>query len=440
MSKVGTTTTYYTLAYPCVRKCFHANGRFWVFYSDGSDMVYRTSTDGITWTDATIIGSCGHGYGFSVWFDGTYLHYALCYPADTPKYRRGEPNSDGSITWSASEQVFWQLSGYTSHIPSISVDSNGYPFIAFLRGKDGEYYFHVTKSSKNNGTWETSPGFPYQLQDVDDSTTQDASIIPLTDSKMYVAYNYSTTIKGRLWDGSSWGDEETASVSNINTACCFSIVREGDDVHLVFTGGENQNVIYVKRTYGVGWGDEIVVHTRVAAVLIEITSILSIDGDGTLYCFWIDSPTENHIFYKKCVDGVWDTDPTDLGDTGSGSLIYFGLTCYCGAYDGYIGLLYYKYNSSPYDVKHDHLSELTSYTPVTTYPPPEDGDLCAWLEDHGAPSNIAITDVFVIINSYLFEIPPEGYTFVPTLQNVFGVIDYYFGFDGDSLTGCNFFP
>lgn len=66
-------------------------------------------------------------------------------------------------------------------------------------------------------------------------------------------------------------------------------------------------------------------------------------------------------------------------------------------------------------------------------------DLCAWLAEHGAP-NILITDVFTIINSYLFETPPTGYTFVPTMQNVFGVIDYYFGFDGDAATGCDFFP
>lgn len=71
-------------------------------------------------------------------------------------------------------------------------------------------------------------------------------------------------------------------------------------------------------------------------------------------------------------------------------------------------------------------------------PPPS--DLCIWLADHGAPSNISIPDVFTIINAYLFETPPSGYVFTPTLQNVLGVIDYYFGFDGDAKTGCDFFP
>ena len=65
--------------------------------------------------------------------------------------------------------------------------------------------------------------------------------------------------------------------------------------------------------------------------------------------------------------------------------------------------------------------------------------LCDWLTVHGAPSNISVSDVFVIIDSYLFETSPSGYDFIPTLQNVFGVMDYYLGFDGDGLTGCGFY-
>jgi len=67
-------------------------------------------------------------------------------------------------------------------------------------------------------------------------------------------------------------------------------------------------------------------------------------------------------------------------------------------------------------------------------------EICDWIDGQGGPGALTIEDIFVIMDSYLSEIPPEGYIFVPTLQNVFGVIDYYFGFNGDPLTGCNFFP
>lgn len=73
-------------------------------------------------------------------------------------------------------------------------------------------------------------------------------------------------------------------------------------------------------------------------------------------------------------------------------------------------------------------------------------NLCAWIIDQlpGWPSqpvtDVPITSVMEIIESFVLQTPPSGYTFIPTLQNVFGVIDYYLGFDGDEATGCDFFP
>jgi len=66
----------------------------------------------------------------------------------------------------------------------------------------------------------------------------------------------------------------------------------------------------------------------------------------------------------------------------------------------------------------------------------DQSELCYWIDAKGGPDNIIITDVFEMVDSYLFSVPPSGYTFVPTLQNTFGVIDYFLGFNGDPLTGC----
>jgi len=70
--------------------------------------------------------------------------------------------------------------------------------------------------------------------------------------------------------------------------------------------------------------------------------------------------------------------------------------------------------------------------------PTDQPGICYWIDDQGGPGALTIEDVFVIIDSYLFEIPPVGYGFIPTIQNVFGIIDYYMGFDGDPLTGCKY--
>ncbi|GAI15331.1 unnamed protein product, partial [marine sediment metagenome] len=74
---------------------------------------------------------------------------------------------------------------------------------------------------------------------------------------------------------------------------------------------------------------------------------------------------------------------------------------------------------------------------VGAAPPPP--DLCAWIDSKGGPTSLIIVDVFELVDSYLFSTPPTGYSFVPTLQNIFGVVDYYLGFNGDPLTGCIYF-
>ena len=69
----------------------------------------------------------------------------------------------------------------------------------------------------------------------------------------------------------------------------------------------------------------------------------------------------------------------------------------------------------------------------------EQPELCYWIDAKGGPTALAITDVFELIDSYLFQIPPSGYGFIPTLQEIFGVMDYYLGFNGDVATGCTYY-
>ena len=66
-------------------------------------------------------------------------------------------------------------------------------------------------------------------------------------------------------------------------------------------------------------------------------------------------------------------------------------------------------------------------------------DLCYWIDAQGGPGALTVANVFTLIDAYLYNTPPSGYTFIPTLTNVFGVIDYYLGFDGDAKTGCDYY-
>jgi hypothetical protein len=55
-------TSTYTIRYAHQRKTFYANGRWWLFYSDGTNIVYQTSTDASTWSGKSAgIRGCDRG-------------------------------------------------------------------------------------------------------------------------------------------------------------------------------------------------------------------------------------------------------------------------------------------------------------------------------------------------------------------------------------------
>lgn len=136
--------------------------------------MFASSADGATWSSPNTVRATPEAWTFSTWFDGTFVYYAAFSSESLTEsrilyYRRGTPNANGAITWSAAEGTVWtegpnQLAFY----PSVVTDSNGYPYVAYPY-KDtstGISYVYVAKSSTNDGTWNTANGYPRLLQDI----------------------------------------------------------------------------------------------------------------------------------------------------------------------------------------------------------------------------------------------------------------------------------
>jgi len=369
-STVGTSTVADAVSLPFQRKSFYANGLFWVFYSNGSYMVYRTSTDGSTWSSATTVRACTNGYYFSIWFDGTYLHYAYA-TATSIYYRRGTPNSDGTITWSAAEQTV-STTFNKANYPMISVDSNGYVWIGY-RDFTGTYYCpYVIKSGNNDGTWGTTPtGFPYQLSTTSNSNWK-VSIVPLTSGKMLAVYAYDgATVKAKRWDGSAWGSEVATTSATIG-GCCHSAVAQGDDVHLTFLKSTGYDILYVKYTYSSNsFGTETTLQADASQYSVPVLSIDT--ATNGLYVFAATKTTNtpsgwtaNHIYYKKYTasSGTWGS-WIDWIDESTEALYYaYTLTCFYQSYGSKVGLEYVTKTQSPFNVKFE---SLISYFPDWRY-------------------------------------------------------------------------
>jgi hypothetical protein len=352
-SVMGTSTTSWPTGAPYQRFSYYANTKYWCFYTDGTNMGWRTSSNASTWSAFTTIRACDAGYQFSVAFDGTHFHYVYSNTASDGDifYRMGTANNDGSITWLAVEQTVLSVDathGVTD--PSIAVDSNGYPWIAYgywqTTAPVYDTYAYVCTSTTKNGLFTTPGVYQFSSATFNIGTSPSAwcAIAPLASGKMYFIVQtdgtlalpgYEKNMKGRLYNA-GWGAEETPVTSSVIGAASVSIVPQGDDVHISYAASDNA---YVKRTYSTGlWSSPVSIGGGL--------STLTIDNAGTLLDFWINNPTTNHIYYKKCTNGVWDTNATDWLTS---AVIAQSLVVSNNEYNGFIIINNPTLIASPYD-------------------------------------------------------------------------------------------
>jgi len=336
------------------RKCFYANGLFWVFYTDGTNIVYRTSEDGATWSSPTTVRVCDTGTNFSVWFDGTYVHYAATAVYDWNEpivYRRGTPNTDGTITWSASEQTVIQDPDKAFQNIFIAVDSDGYPWIGMRTVQAAPLpsgnWAEVIKSSTNDGTWTTQSGFPYR-PDTTSGKRDIMILVPLTSQKMYIIYVWSgatasNPINGRLWDGSSWGSQETATTRQSHDASISAVACQ-DIVHVVYDELTTNVVYHLKRVAGT-WSETQIMATSAGAgwsLTVQIET-------EYLWLFYI---LNYDVLYRRYTT-AWDTSPNTLQDRAAAQSPYAVNSYYRARSDGKLGVVWTE--SPAYKIAHSGL-------------------------------------------------------------------------------------
>jgi len=349
---VGTSTGSEATSYAFMRKTCFQNGRFWVFYGDGSDMGWRTSTDENSWSSFTAVPGrgTGGGWSFAIYCDGTYVHYAFGNGNTNQAlfYRRGTTLANGSITWSDVEQNAVPAVASTGYYEiGIAVDSSGRPWIGYVMNNATSYYIYATASSLSNGTWSTATGFPYYLA----IGATSATAIPLTNNKMGIVYGDGDSAKLaiRTWTGSAWNAAvEPTSLYQSGHTDYFSAVAQGDDIHLVWLNRTSNYVVYVKYTYATNsLSAETTLQTNPSSTSAPV---ISIDATANnTYVFWSNN---SHIYYKKytAATSTWDTNPTDwiteAALTGNDRL-----TSFYQASNGMIGVEYMNGTASPYQVR-----------------------------------------------------------------------------------------
>ena len=356
-STVATSTSNAAARYSYQDKSFYADGLFWVFYSDGTNLAYSTSSTGTSWTvgASSPIRACTAGNDFSIWFDGTYVYYAYtANSVDTAMYYRvGTPTSSGSITWIAAEQTaIAAVSSVTYSNPYVSVDSAGHAWISY------DYYTtsitpYVTESASTasgagGGTWGTTPsGFPHQLSSTAESGWMSATI-PLTSGNMLVIYaGNGVYLYADEWSGTSWGTPITSAYEVANSEF-FGAVANGNNVNIAYTTSayaiQYMQYIYSSNSFSAG-------ATLESGASANYAPVISMDPvTGNLYVFWAGYPTANHIYYSEYSGSSWSSPVSWITESTSLTATY-DLTCFYEAYGTYMGVEYMTATSSPYNVR-----------------------------------------------------------------------------------------
>lgn len=248
------------------RKLFYAQGRYWLFYFNNTNIVYTSSTDGTTWTLSTswrVAASAGND--FSVWENETHAFYVIR-DGNNLNYSRGSISSGGTISFDA-ESVAVYTNGMQVR-PVIAVDTAGYAWITYVAINDTSYWVpYITKNANaNSSTWANDTGFPYQhpvgSYNGGNSSNWAVGIIPMTSSKVMAMYaSYGLNFNTQKWNGTTWASVVTVGAGPPTTApaaSVFSASANGDTIHLAkkrygggFTGGT-----FYHYYNGTNWGSE----------------------------------------------------------------------------------------------------------------------------------------------------------------------------------------
>ncbi len=304
--------------YAYQRKSFYAEGLYWVFVVNDTTnyLDYYTSADNVSWAGPTHIRSLGssqpdYGEVMSIYYDGTYMYYYAAYyqsPTRAGYFRRGEPQPDGTISWSATEQT--AISGSTT-VCNLTVDSSGY---AFLVSSGGVVY----ENANNDGTWSTA-----SITNI--GIGRAVQIVPLTNGKLVAIGTSGSSpphLYAKRYTGSAWGSLVDSGYDAAEVAR-FSATYQDDDAHITFVQRTTNDICYINFSYSTNSFSGFTTIYDGSNSASEPT-ITRDESSNDLYVSWLETPTANHVYLVYSPDSGtnwsapydWVTDADTIPNSG----------------------------------------------------------------------------------------------------------------------------
>lgn len=329
----GSSTSQYATSMSYQRKLFYDGTNFWSFYFDGTNTVYRYSTNGgVTWNAGGRPFVTNGVNEVSIWYDAANNLVYAC--GDTSastvnlRVQRGAVNPAAhTITWSASDASLAASSFILGSKNSfISKDVNGYIWVISSNCTQtspiGRYDLSAFRSASVDSisSWLYS-GNMLNGDDLDPNIK--GTIVPAgTGSDMWAIYTYSGNMASRKYTG-AWSNEATiylvgshpgsdTDIRNTDIAPPSAVVDSNGVVHVVYgdsfnNGGQCKPRIYYAYNQGAGWTEER--RDNVPNNIGNRHPTISIDSStDNLYLFWVETDVPDNpltIVGWKNASGTW---------------------------------------------------------------------------------------------------------------------------------------
>lgn len=284
--------------FPSQNKVFYSLGLYWsVFYHTNSGLYYMTSATGVdgTWSSPVELRAAS-GISLYQWDCFVETRGAVTYfhwtggSTGAVVYRRGEMQSDGTITnWVAEQTVETTETGFS--IRSLAVSPDGYPCVSYSQNY-GSIHLHLHVCANNDGTWATAENLT-----VAGSYTWWSKVVPLTGNKFVAVYARAqdNDLCARTYNG-SWGAEVNSGYHSAaaNMGEQFDAYTVGSTVHVVYCCADSPyDLKHATFTAG-AWSAATIIS---AAVGLYSSPAITKDSLGNLYAFWIQS--NEHMYCSK---------------------------------------------------------------------------------------------------------------------------------------------
>ena len=346
------------------QKSFYSNGRYWIFYTDGTTFgfakcYFSSSTDGVTWETPTPFSGFINehtGENLVAFLDGNGKVNVFFRVSTRLEYCFGTANSDGSISWITANQTTLEINAAQNYDLDATIDSTGHLWVSWIYSASGGPYMRViaARNALTNGTWQTD----YTI-DVDDGSTNQM-MIPLSGGRIYFIYFHTSQsyIYGKVWNGASFGPEEQIS-SNMpivdyspgyESYARSTVVDGFGNLYFLYVTQSN-NLVSVTRSSSGTWGSSQLVQSSVPDYASPSMSI----GNGVISAFWLNNQTS--IFSKRMFANTWESSVTlkiPLTDCQINSAYDYGYNGHLNAFskvlNGSIALFYCVNETSSNDL------------------------------------------------------------------------------------------